>query len=171
MAEMHCCLQLNFPWCFSGVRLVMPSIKVTQKLSWQVNIFSVLKIHEIHVMAWYASLISADLPQIHLWSKYDSSIPFGFLETELYRGGDFFSLWNDPWNIGRVLIWIAAFSRIFSYVSMDQNWKLLSLLVLTNWAKCNRWLFFHRCMNTCMLMQMHTKDTAHDYLCFAKSLL
>ena len=36
----------------------------------------------ILVMAQYALLISADLPQIYLCSKFEDSIPYGYLETE-----------------------------------------------------------------------------------------
>ena len=47
------------------------------------NYFVCSMIYKIEVMASYALLHLKDLPQIYLWSKFQESIPCGYLETEL----------------------------------------------------------------------------------------
>ena len=46
--------------------------------------------HEILVMAGYASLFSLELSQMYLRSKFEDSISFGYVETELNAAGEHF---------------------------------------------------------------------------------
>ena len=65
------------------------------------------------------------LPQMFLDSKFEDSIPFGYLETELSaKGKYFFSIFNEPRNIGHGPECITAFIRCIYGASL----KILSLL-------------------------------------------
>ena len=42
-------------------------------------------------MAGYALLLLVDIPQMHLWSKFEGPIPCEYLATELNTTGEYFA--------------------------------------------------------------------------------
>ena len=37
-------------------------------------------IHKIYVKAKHASMLSVDIPQVYLWSKFEDFVPFGYID-------------------------------------------------------------------------------------------
>ena len=50
----------------------------------------------VPILNHFRVLFSVAFPQMYLWIKFEDSVPFGFLETELNATKNTFSMFNHP---------------------------------------------------------------------------